>query len=188
MSTVTTLPTRHTYTADDLASMPDDGNRYELIDGTLIVTPAPAYRHQHVASELAFALRSACPDGLQLLFAPFDVRMADDTVTQPDLLVIRNDGLDADEKFVGVPLLAVEILSPSTRLVDLNLKKARYELAGCPSYWCVDPGSPDAEPWVTVWELTDGQYVEAGHAEGDCVLHVERPYPLDITPAALARR
>jgi Uma2 family endonuclease len=60
-------------------------------------------------------------------------------------------------------MLAIEILSPSTRLVDLSLKRARYEAVGCPSYWVVDPDTPS----LSAWELAEGSYVPAGEATGD---------------------
>lgn len=83
----------------------------------------------------------------------------------------------------AAPLLAVEILSPSTRLIDLNLKKARFEAAGCPSYWVVDP----SQPRLTAWELRDGTYVEVADVAGDSSWTSESPHPVRITPAGLAR-
>lgn len=184
MSTMSTLPMRHTYTASDLATMPDDGNRYELIDGTLIVTPAPAMRHQRAATRLVVVLAAACPPGLEVFAAPFDVRLATDTVVQPDVLVVRQDDLD-DAGLPAVPLLAVEILSPSTRLVDLNLKKARYEKARCPAYWIVDPD----EPSLTVWQLEDdGRYSATAHVTGDETLAVTTPFEVSLVPASLVSR
>lgn len=184
MSTVTTLPTRHTYTVADLATMPDDGNRYELLDGTLIVTPAPATAHQRASFRLGMVLGLACPAALEVLAAPLDVRLSSDTLVQPDLLVVDPAHLD-DAGLAGVPLLAVEILSPSTRLLDLDLKKSRYEAAGCPSYWAVDPGLGGGPPALTVWELDGSGYAHVGHAEGEQTLHVDEPFPVDITPARL---
>ncbi|GMA38940.1 hypothetical protein GCM10025883_09850 [Mobilicoccus caccae] len=181
---MTTLPVRHTWTVDDLDTMPDDGNRYELIDGTLVVTPAPLLRHQRASVRLAFLLQRACPPDLEVFCAPFDVRLAPDTAVQPDLLVAHQDrltrrGLD------GSPLLAVEILSPSTRLVDLNLKKARYEVARCPSYWVVDPGTDDAAASITAWDLDGDTYTQVGTVRGEESLTLAEPFPVTIVPAAL---
>lgn len=156
MSAVTTLPVRRTYTADDLADMPDDGNRYELIDGTLIVTPAPVMRHQRVVTRLAVTLDAVVPEGMEIFPAPFDVRLADDTVVEPDVLVARQADL-TEKNLPAPPVLAVEVLSPSTRLVDLNLKKARYEAAGCPAYWVVDPGTDESPASIVAWTLRDGR-------------------------------
>ena len=85
MGTVTTLPRGRPLTAADLETMPDDGHRYELIDGTLVVTPAPLMRHQLVSSNLHLLLGGSCPPDLRVLAAPTDVRFAADTVLQPDL-------------------------------------------------------------------------------------------------------
>ena len=91
------MPTRGSaYTREDLATMPDDGRRYELVDGTLIVTPAPSRRHQDVAANLYDALSGPCPRELKARFAPVDVAIADDTVLQPDLLVVRRDEYSDD--------------------------------------------------------------------------------------------
>lgn len=181
MSAVTTLPTHRDVTIDDLAAMPDDGRRHELIDGTLLVSPSPRPVHQRVVGRLWRILDDACPAGLEAFVAPLDVRLGDDTLVRPDLLVVRQ--AEVGETGVATPpVLAVEILSPSTRLVDLNLKKARYEIAGCPSYWCVDPGDSDEPAWITAWDLVDGSYVQAGHAAGDETVRLERPFAVEVTP------
>ena len=177
METVTTLPHGGEFTRADLEAMPDDGRRHELIDGTLVVSPAPSHRHQRCSLRLALQLHQACPDDLEVLAAPFDVALAQDTILQPDLLVAhRADFTDKD--LPGVPLLAVEILSPSTRQVDLHLKRARYESAGCPSYWVIDPDVPSA----IIFELVDGVYVERGQATGTEELEASLPYPLVLRP------
>jgi len=112
--------------------------------------------------------------------APFDVVLGNDTVLQPDVLVAARAAF-TERDLPGSPLLAVEVLSPSTRLFDLNTKRARYELAGCPSYWVVDP----AEPSLTVWELRDGQYVETARASGTHEVTIDRPFPVAVRPAGL---
>lgn len=180
MDAVTTLPTGRALTRADLDALPDDGWRHELIDGALIMTPAPSTRHQAVLGQLHVLLQASCPPDLRVLFAPFDVALAEDTVVQPDLLVARRDAFTARD-LPDAPLLAVEVLSPSTRRIDLHLKRARYEAAGCPSYWVVDP----VEPSVTVWELREGAYVQAAHAVAGEGISVALPYPVEIRPADL---
>jgi len=180
MGTVTTLPRSRPLTRRDLDSMPDDGHRYELIDGCLVVTPAPSPRHQIVVAALVRRLSSACPDDLRVLMAPLDVALADDTVVQPDVLVGRRD--DFTERDLPVaPLLAVEVLSPSTRRVDMTLKRARYEAAGCRSYWVVDPDQPS----LTAWDLRDGGYVESAHVTGDDEFVAELPYVVRVRASRL---
>lgn len=108
--------------------------------------------------------------------------LADDDVCQPDILVAPRDTFTARDLPVA-PLLAVEILSPSTRLIDLNLKKASYEMAGCASYWVGDP----IEARLIAWELRDGAYVEVADVTGDEIWTATAPYALDICPADLVR-
>lgn len=180
METVTALPRGEPLTRADLEQAADDGHRYELVDGTLVVTPAPSPRHQVVVLNLAIALAEASPPELRVLTAPLDVALADDTVLQPDVLVARRS--DFSERDLPVtPLLAVEVLSPSTRLIDLSLKRARYQAAGCPNYWVIDP----EDPAITAWELRGGEYVEAAHAEGDDQFAVTEPYPVALVPRQL---
>jgi len=180
MGTVSALPRGRALTQRDLEQMPDDGHRYELIDGTLVVTPAPSWRHQRALLRLSLLLASRCPANLEILLAPFDVALDEHTVLQPDLLVARRVDL-TDSELPTAPLLAVEILSPSTRRVDLTLKRSRFEAAGCPSYWAVDP----EEQSIIVWQLQGAEYVEVASASGNEQLDVDEPYPLAICPADL---
>jgi Uma2 family endonuclease len=172
------------WTVADLDLVPDDGLQYELLDGVLLVSPAPVLQHQRAAGRLYLLLAGACPPiGLEVFFAPVDWRPDNRTSLQPDLLVVRDE--DVDEKNIRKPLvLAVEVLSPSTRRKDLILKRSKYEDVGVASYWVVDPEQPS----VTVYDLLDGQYVETGRATGSTELPVERPFPLVITPSALVSR
>ena len=177
---VTVLPQSRPLTADDLATIPDDGHRYELIDGTLIVTPAPSWRHQRAVARLMKRLMDAADEGLEVLAAPFDVRLADDTVLQPDVLVCLVTDL-TQRNLPVAPLLAIEVLSPSTRLVDLNLKRARYEAAGCSSYWVVDPTAPS----LTAWELRDEAYVGVASVTGGELFTAAHPFRVALAPRDL---
>ncbi len=181
MESVTTMPRRgQGLTRADLAAFPDDGWRYELLDGMLLVSPSPSLAHQRAALNLAVLLHGACPDELYVMVAPFDVTLADDTVFIPDLLVAPRADFTAKD-LPGAPLLAVEILSPSTRLVDRNVKKARFEEAGCASFWLVDP----LEPRLTVWQLDDGRYREVADVAGDQTWTASAPFGVTITPSDL---
>ncbi len=184
MDVVTTLPRGRRMTRADLDALPDDGWRHELIDGALLMTPAPSARHQTVVLGLAVLLRSACPDHLQVFVAPFDVALADDTVVQPDVLVARRSDL-TEADLPTAPVLAVEVLSPSTRHIDLDLKRARYERAGCPSYWVIDPGDDERAASIVMWELRDKTYVEAGAGVGDRLVEAAAPFPVSVVPDAL---
>lgn len=182
MGTVTTLPTGQAFTRRDLERMPDDGRRHELVDGVLLVTPAPSPRHQTAVLALGALLRAHCPADLQVLIAPLDVVLDDDTVLQPDVLVAPRSSFSARD-LPEAPLLAVEVLSPATRRVDMTLKRARYLAACCPSYWVVDPD----EPSVTVWQLDGEEYVERAHVLGEETATVTAPFEVTVTAAELLR-
>jgi len=111
--------------------------------------------------------------------APLDVVLADDSVLQPDVVVARQG--DVTEHDLSAPVLAVEVLSPSTGKIDQLLKPARYAASGIEHYWVVDPDQPS----VTVWELRDGVYVLVGDAAGQEVLELIAPYGVRLVPADL---
>lgn len=169
------------FTVDDLDLMPDDGRRYELLDGALIVSPRPRVPHQEVATELTSRLRAACPPNLRVIPEP-SVQLTRSTEFDPDIAVIRQEHV-RDTKLVEPPLLIVEVRSPSTALVDQNRKKAAYEAFGVPSYWIVNP-DPD-RPELTVFELAPTRYAEVGHAVGARAFRAREPFNVEIVPAEL---
>jgi Uma2 family endonuclease len=169
------------FTVDDLERMPDDGRRYELVDGVLVVSPAPRIPHQEVLGELVVQLRRACPRGLSAVPGP-GVRMSDDTELIPDLVVIRRDQL-AERRVTRPPLLVIEIQSPSTALFDLNTKKAVYERFSIESYWVVIPDVD--QPELIAFELRDGRYEQVAHVTSGKPFRTERPFPVEIVPARL---
>ena len=170
------------YTLAYLDTAPDDGRRREIIDGGLYVTPAPSRIHQRAVVELSFRLRLACPVGLEILVAPFGYRPTSERSLQPDVLVCSPD--DHDPKHAVKPLLlAVEVISHSSRMHDLLLKRGLYEQAGVRSYWILDP---DKET-LTVLELVEGVYVERDVVSGEKVFDATLPFPVQIVPAELLR-
>jgi len=181
MTTVTTMPLSGEWTADDLDALPDDGLRYELVDGVLLVSPSPTYPHQLGLSELLFVLRSAAPHDLRVLGAPLDIRFTPTRQLQPDIVVLPRRELTP--KVLDLPLLVVEVLSPSTRATDLTLKRHVFEQAGVPSYWLLDTELPS----LTVLELVAGAYVQVAAASGTEALAINRPFPVSIVPADLMR-
>lgn len=167
-------------TEDDLATMPDDGHRYELIDGVLIVSPAPTLNHQRCVKSMVILLDAACDADHELVVGPFDVRFSRTTVLIPDLLVARKRDL-TPARLETAPLLIVEVRSPSTRLFDMGPKRVVYEAAGVPAYWLVDPDGPT----VTVLELEEGHYVERAMVTGDEAYQATIPFPVTVVPARL---
>ncbi|MBV8202286.1 MAG: Uma2 family endonuclease [Acidobacteria bacterium] len=130
-------------TYEDLCRMPDDGMRHELIDGELYVSPAPRLKHQRVSgnlfAQLFWYLREH-PLG-RAYYAPLDIVFSDTNVVEPDILYISREREErqATERYLaGAPDLVVEILSPSTRYVDLGVKLRLYERFGVPEYWVID--------------------------------------------------
>jgi Uma2 family endonuclease len=178
MTAVLTVTGMSPMTADEFLSWDnqDEGPRYELIGGVVVVSPSPVVPHQRLSGSLYVTLRLACPAGLEVFAAPLDVRLSGDTVVQPDLLVVRAQDA-AEDHLTGVPLLVVELLSDATRGHDLLLKRARYEAAGVPSYWIVEPGTAE----FTVLELAAGRY-EQVHAGvlGRPPVTVTRPFPVTL--------
>ena len=181
MTSVTTIPVEDWFTADDLDALPDDGQRYELLDGELLATPAPRWIHQNVVGELFFALRSVVPTGMRVAAAPVDVRFGPKRQLQPDVLVVHDGPLDVP-RIETVPLLVVEVLSRSTRSRDLVKKRNAYQEAGVASYWVVDTKVPS----LLVLELVDGAYAERRFT-GEEAFDATAPFPVTIVPAALVR-
>jgi Uma2 family endonuclease len=130
------------WTVDDLADLPDDGNRYEVIDGELLVTPAASWPHQTAAGELHLILAPyvAAPKLGFVFIAPADVIFSPRRGVQPDVFVVPPvDGRRPTAfKQVGRLLLAVEILSPSTARADRVKKRNMFRDEGVPEYWIVD--------------------------------------------------
>jgi Uma2 family endonuclease len=180
------------FVVDDLAALPEDGRRYELVDGALVVTPSPRWEHQYGASELGGILREACPPEFAVFAATPHVVQDQRTSLRPDVCVVRQADLVAGEPYRGVPLLVAEVLSPATEAIDLLLKHTLYEMIGAKSYWVVDV----AEPSITVFELdVDGDvdgggsgysYVGLPTVRGDRPLRVARPFPVVLRPSDLS--
>ena len=159
------------YTYADYASW-DTDDRYELIDGIpYLMSPAPATKHQKISSELhgqLYSLLKGKP--CEVFAAPFDVRLNaagdnDDTVVQPDIVVVC-DKSKLDEKGCnGAPDMVVEILSPTTAGHDRILKFKQYLKAGVREYWIVDPENKD----IMVHILENGKYVTYVYSEQDTI-------------------
>ena len=182
VSTTEAWPARgQPFTVSDLDRLPDDGRRYELMDGVLVVSPRPTTIHQLAALRLAKLLDSACPADLCVLPEPA-LQLSADTEFDPDVVVVHWEDVGG-AKLTAPPLLAVEIRSPSTALIDLNRKKAAYQRFGVASYWIVDPDLQ--EPSITAFELREGQYATMGKATGRETLAAERPFRAEVVPALL---
>jgi Uma2 family endonuclease len=169
------------YTVDDLATVPDDGRCHELIDGVLLTSPAPSWSHTRTAARVCILLATACPDGMEVLVPPMRVRRHKSTEVQPDVLVAHVT--DLTPAYLPVPpVLAVEVVSPVTALLDRHLKRAVYESMGCPAYWILDPD----EPSLQVLELDGhGRYAERATLTDGRRIPVTRPFPVIVSLVAL---
>lgn len=172
------------FTIDDLDRMPDDGHRYELLDGTLIVSPAPGPPHQRVAAVLIVLLELASPEDL-VVFPNVNVRLGAASALEPDVVVARPADVSG-ARLIHTPLLVAEILSPDSALRDLNLKKAAYERFDVPSYWVIDPDLD--RPALRAFELADGAYTEVAYVTGDQVFQAERPFRVQVMPSRLVAK
>ena len=182
MTVMTVQPRDHPWEVDDLVDLPDDGLRYELVDGTLLVSAAPSKLHQRAVGNLHVLLREACPPELEVFLAPTDYQPTRTRSLQPDLLVVSRE--DPGDGAVTTPLaLAVEVLSPSSRSIDRLLKRELYEQAGVEQYWLVDP----EEPSVTVWSRSGDRFGAPEAVSGDDRLQVESPLRVALRPSELLR-
>ena len=163
-------PPQGRWTYDDYARIPNDGQRYEVIDGVLYMAPAPGTPHQsasarfitHLMTHIEFA-------GLgRVLPAPYDVELAPGVVVQPDVAVVLapHTGIITPSRIIGAPDLVVEITSPRTATHDRSRKLQAYARAGVREYWLADPHSQTVELLV----LRQGDYHSLGVFQGQALL------------------
>ncbi len=176
-----TIDLERRYTIADLDGLPEDGCRYELAGGVLLVSPMARRRHQWGGQQLAALLRSACPPHLAVFGLPINVDDPDATHFEPDLTVVRREFALVENG--DVPLLAVEVRSPSTAGRDAVLKRREYARLGIASHWLLDVDVPS----LRVLELQGEGYVEVTYGEGETPVPVERPFPVTVVPAELLR-
>ncbi len=143
-------PSSVEWTVEMVRALPDDGNRHEVIDGELFVSPAPSLLHQRALGLLHFSLLPYARSlGLELLFAPFAIQFSLRTEVQPDLVAFRlnDDGSAPDFVEPGRLTLAVEVLSPSTARVDHYRKRPLFQTYRVHEYWIVDVANPLIARW-----------------------------------------
>jgi Uma2 family endonuclease len=132
--------TRLTY--EDFLRLPDDGNRYEIIDGELFVNPSPVPQHQRLVRKIVGRFDRYFEEhgGGEVFPAPLDVKFDNVNVVEPDVLVIRTDraSIVGPKNVQGAPNLVVEVLSDGTRRLDEIKKKKLYDQGGVDEYWIVD--------------------------------------------------
>ncbi len=139
------------FSYEHLAQMPDDGKRYEILEGELVVSPSPKTKHQRAVLNLAATLRTAEQAGYgQVYIAPLDVVFDPYNVTEPDVLFVGSDQLRivTEDNVQGAPDLVVEVLSKGTRERDFGAKLRLYARYGVSYYWIVDTDAETVQPYV----------------------------------------
>ena len=162
------LKTKTKISYEEYRALPEDGNRYEVIGGELIMTAAPLIDHQRISANLQFILETYIRANKwgKLFDAPVEVFLGEEEVVQPDIVCISKGRLQtiARKNIMGAPDLVVEILSPSTARYDRVLKMNAYAKHQVPHYWIVDPDARTLE----AFELEKGAYrLGAAHAEDE---------------------
>ncbi len=139
-------------TYDDYLKLPNDGNRYEILEGELVMTPAPETDHQRISRNLEFILHSYATEHSlgEVFFALVDVVFSMTTVVQPDIIFVSTERshIVTKKNIIAAPDLVVEILSESTEATDRTTKKKLYEQYGVKEYWIVDPVSQTVEQYI----------------------------------------
>jgi Uma2 family endonuclease len=169
----------------DLQVTPDDGRRYELVRGELLVTPSPTALHQRVSKRLYGVLLNYFEGRTigEVFYAPLDVILTNQDVFVPDLLVVADPDTVSRRGIERPPLLVVEILSPSTRRQDRGVKAQRYAELGVLHYWIVDPEARRVE----CYRLADGVFEIRIDAQGETTIEHPDFEGLVLDVAALWR-
>jgi Uma2 family endonuclease len=179
----TVLPGAPPFTVDDLLKFPDDGNRYELFNGSLVVSPAPTRLHQDVIFLLQTILYRAAPPDVKV-YSTVNVSGSDRDFYIPDLVVVPREA--AKSAGLMLPpsdlLLAVEVVSPGTKVFDRGVKAAAYAAAGIPVYWRIEPNEG---PTLYVYELDGDAYKGPISHKAGVPVTLSSPFPVSFDPADL---
>lgn len=175
----------YVWTYSEYARLPDDGNRYEVIDGEVLVTPAPTTGHQHFAGNLYQLLRAYVgKHDLGFVFFDVDLLFVTGQFLRPDLVFVPKAGREGltDRGVETPPGLIIEVMSPSSRAIDRVKKPARYGDFGVPEYWVVDPDQH------VVWVYRFDRGAEPERVESTVVWQPEPSLPaLEIPIAGVFR-
>src|SRR6185295_6312427 len=143
--------TANQWTREQVLALPDDGNRYELVDGELLVSPSPRGRHQRGVMELLDLVRPYVKSHRlgYTIASPADLDLRSGQLVQPDLFVgaMVGNREPVEWEDYGIPILVAEILSPSTARYDRLTKRRRFQRSGVPVYWIVDLDARLVEVW-----------------------------------------
>lgn len=180
-------PDQGSWTYEAYAALPEDGRRYEVVQGVLYVTPSPAERHQSSSGWFFVHLHQhvQAQGRGRVYAAPFDVELAPGHVVQPDIVVVlrENESIVRENRIVGVPDLLVEITSPTTANYDRRQKLDAYAAAGVAEYWIADPAPRAVE--LLALDASSRTYRSAGVFLGEARLPSNVLDGFDVTVADL---
>jgi Uma2 family endonuclease len=184
------LPDAYGFTTADLHALPEDGRRWERIDGSLIVSPCATLDHNIIARWIAQVLEEACPDDDLLVGTDQSATIDEHNEPRPDIIVASACHLHQRPFPMAGARLVVEVVSPTSVLRDTETKRALYARAGLPVYWIVAADRDD--PTIRIAELrldeAARQYRFVTHYSAD-VFETDMPWPLTIDlPRLSARR
>lgn len=167
---------------DDFLALPDDGQRYEILDGDLHMSPSPKAAHQRIVGSLYACLREHVTTHSlgEVFVAPFDVILTVNDIVEPDIVYVSNEqsSIITEDNIRGVPDLLIEVLSPSNIERDTRDKRNLYARCGVPYYWIVDP----AERTVTELKLVERAYGVVSAPAGEAVFSPQLFPELPIRP------
>jgi len=159
-------PEQGQWTYEDYAAIPDDGKRYEVVNGVLFMSPSPDQQHQDTVGAIFAYLWNHINLGMlgRVYIAPFDVELTSHTICQPDVLVILNANMSkiSGKRIMGAPDLVIEVASPSTARYDRREKLDAYARSGVTEYWIAEPTSCTIE----ILTIEVGIYHSHGIFEG----------------------
>ncbi|CAM3700449.1 Uma2 family endonuclease [Nocardiopsis rhodophaea] len=173
-------PRQRPLTVEDLQRMPDDGRRYELVDGRLDVSPAPVFDHTRIEHRLAYHLEGCASEGFEVQSGPGVNFNSEGTHHRiPDVAVFRAE--DCGRPYcTRPPLLAVEVVSPESVIRDTHTKRAEYERFGVESYWIINALADKIE--LLELRLEAGVYREVSQVFGMSLFETDAPFPVKFVP------
>jgi len=184
------LPDVNGYPTADLHALPDDGRRWELIDGSLIVSPSATIDHNAIARWIANALWDSNPSDEFVIGTDQSATVDDHNEPRPDVIIAPAEFLQQSPFPIAGSRLVVEVISPTSVLRDTETKRALYAAAGVPAYWIVVPDAH--KPTISLAEMVldeaGGSYRFVTHYSTD-VFETDLPWPVRIDlPALTAKR
>lgn len=171
------------WTVEDLLALPEDNQRHELLDGSLLVTPWPDVPHQRAASLLMHALHGAAPQRFEVLCS-INVQLGGKQLFIPDVVVTTVPGADDTVLAAGKVALVAEVVSPSSVSMDRLLKPELYAAAGIPHFLRVELDGAGG-PEITAYTMDGGGYREVASARAGEPLRLAEPFPVSVDPASL---